>query len=403
VTAFGSSTLRRPAIAACGSTEIGKHPDRTPDELALDALDRALESVRLDPAELEGLFLVPQGYTRAQAPIRPQRVLEQLGLPARALSEVECGGSSSLLAFKAACQEIATGQIDVAAVIGAQAERTLFAEGFDEGDVDRLRLLSSMLGPYVGPYGVLTALPCYALSAQRYMHEFGVAPEQVAELPVRLRRNAALNPRAELRDPLTVDDVLASRIVSPPIHKLEAPPWSDGAACAIVVSERWAHDRGLESVALTGWGEAHDHSNFVAFEAGLTSLPWIGDATDRALARAGRTLEEIDVAEIYGAFAASELITYEAMGLFAPGEAPAAVARGETAVDGRLAVNTSGGRLSLGHPPQATPLLELQEVFEQLKGNAGARQVEGARVALVQAEHGVMNGSAVAILERLDT
>jgi acetyl-CoA acetyltransferase len=399
VSAFGSSTLRRPAIVACGSTEIGKHPGRTPDDLALEALDLALEGARLEPAELEGLFLVPQGYTRAQAPIRPQRVLEQLGLPARALAEVECGGASSLLAFKAACQEIATGQIEAAAVIGAQAERSLFAEGLDEGDVDRLRLLSSMLGPYVGPYGVLTALPCYALSAQRYMHEYDVAPEQVAELPVRLRRNAALNPRAELRDPITVDDVLASRVVSPPIHKLEAPPWSDGAACVIVASERWTRDHGLESAALTGWGEAHDHSNFLAFEAGLTSLPWIGDATERALARAGRTLDEVDVAEVYGAFAASELISYEAMGLFGPGEAPAAVARGETAIDGPLAVNTSGGRLSLGHPPQATPLLELQELFEQLTASAGERQVKGARVALVQAEHGVMNGSAVAILE----
>jgi acetyl-CoA acetyltransferase len=398
VSAFGSSTLRRPVVVGCGSTEIGKHPRRTPDELALEALDRALEGW-LQPAELEGLFLVPQGYTRAQAPIRPQRVLEQLGLQMRALVEIECGGASSLLAFKAACQEIATGQIEVAAVIGAQAERTLFAQALDEGDVDRLRLLASMLGPYVGPYGVLTALPCYALSAQRYMHEHDIAPEQVAELPVRLRRNAALNPRAELRDPLSVQDVLASRVVSPPIHKLEAPPWSDGAACAIVASERWARDRDLAATVLTGWGEAHDHSNFLAFEAGLTSLPWIGEATERALARAGRRLEEVDVAEVYGAFAASELITYEAMGLVGPGEAPAAVARGETAIGGRLPVNTSGGRLSLGHPPQATPLLELQEVFEQLTGSAGDRQVDGARVALVQAEHGVMNGSAVAVLE----
>jgi acetyl-CoA C-acetyltransferase len=398
VSAFGGSSLRRAAVVACGSTEIGKHPGRTPDELALEALDRAL-GAWLDPAELEGLFLVPQGYTRAQAPIRPQRVLEQLGVPARALVEIECGGASSLLAFKAACQEIATGQIELAAVIGAQAERTLFAEGFDEGDLDRLRLLASMLGPYVGPYGVLTALPCYALSAQRYMHEYDVAPEQVAELPVRLRRNAALNPRAELREPLSVDDVLSSRVVSPPIHKLEAPPWSDGAACTIVASERWARERCERAAVLTGWGEAHDHSNFLAFEAGLTSLPWIGEAAERALARAGRRLDDVDVVEVYGAFAASELITYEAIGLFGPGEAPAAVARGETAIGGPLPLNTSGGRLSLGHPPQATPLLELQEVFEQLTESAGERQVEGARVGLVQAEHGVMNGSAVALLE----
>ncbi len=399
MSAFGASPGARPVVVSCGSTAIGRHPGRSPSELGLEALGRALARISLDARELEGLFVVPHGYVRAQAPIRPQRVAEELGLRLRALVEVECGGASSLLAFKAACQEIATGRLEVAAVIGAQAERDLFADGMDEGDVDRIRLLASMVGPYVAPYGVFTAVACYALTAQRYMHEHDVEPAAVAQLPVRLRAHAALNPRAEHRDAITVEDVLASRLVCPPIHKLEAPPWSDGAACAIVASEAWARRRALDAVVLTGWGEAHDRSNFVAFEPGLTNMPWMREAVDEALARAERTLEDVSVAEIYGAFATSELLTYEQMGMFEPGEAPAAVARGETSLGGRLPVNTSGGRLSLGHPPQATPLLELEEVYEQLTGKAGERQVRDASVGLVQAEHGVMNGSVVAILE----
>ena len=395
---FGPRTPR-PVIASWGATRIGKHPDRTPAELGLEALNEALSRIGLLPRELEALFLVPHGYARAQAPIRPQRVAEELGVPLRALVEVECGGASAMLAFKAACQEVATGHVEVAAALGAQAERALFGQSFDEADLDRVRLMAAMFGPFIAPYGVMTAVPCYALSAQRYMHEHDLAPESIAELPVCLRRHAALNPRAELRAPLTVEDVLSSRVVSPPIHKLEAPPWSDGAACVVVASETWARARGLDAVTLTGWGEAHDSSNFVTFEAGLVSYPWVRESTDRALAAAGRSLDDLDVAEVYGAFAPAELITYEAMGLFGPGEAPAAVARGETALGGRLPVNTSGGRLSLGHPPQATPLLELQEVCEQLTDTAGARQVEGATVGLVQAEHGAINGSAVAILE----
>jgi acetyl-CoA acetyltransferase len=398
MSAFGA-LQERPVVVSCGSTTIGRHPGRTPSELGLEALDRALERIRLDVRELEGLLLVPQGYGRAQAPIRPPRVAEDLGLRLRTLVEVECGGASSLLAFKAACQEIATGRLELVAVIGAQAERELFASGMDEGDLDRLRLLASMMGPYVAPYGVFAAVPCYALSAQRYMHEHGIEPDAVAELPVRLRAHAALNPRAEHRAPIEVQDVLASRMVCPPIHLLEAPPWSDGAACAIVASEAWARRHGLEGPALTGWGEAHDSSNFIPFESGLTSLPWMREALEEALARAGRTLDDISVAEIYGAFASSELLTYEQMGIFGPGEAPAAVARGETSLGGRIPVNTSGGRLSLGHPPQATPLLELEEVYEQLTGQAGERQVGDASVGLVQAEHGVMNGSVVALLE----
>jgi len=395
---FGSGTAR-PAIVSWGSTSIGKHPARTPSDLGLEALDRALARAGLVARELEALFLVPHGYARAQAPIRPQRVAEELGVPLRALVEIECGGASAMLAFKAACQEVATGHVEVAAVVGAQSERQLFGVDVDEGDLDRARLMAEMFGPYIAPYGVMTAVPCYALSAQRYMHDHDLAPEQVAELSVRLRRHAALNPRAELREPLTIEDVLSSRVVSPPIHKLEAPPWSDGAACVVVCSEEWARRRKLATVSLTGWGEAHDSSNFVTFEAGLVSFPWVRESTERALAHARRALDDLDVAEVYGAFAPAELITYEAIGLFGPGEAPAAVAAGETALGGRIPINTSGGRLSLGHPPQATPLLELQEVCEQLAGEAGERQVAGAAVGLVQAEHGAMNGSAVAILE----
>ncbi len=399
MSAFGSERAVRCAIVSWGSTTVGRHPGRTPAELGFEALERALARIELPAAELEGLFLVPQGYARAQAPLRPQRVAEELGLSTAALVEVECGGASSLLAFKAACQDVASGQIEVAAVIGAQVERRIYETGMDEGDLDRVYLIASMLGSYVAPYGVLTAVPCYALSAQRYMYEHGVSAEQVAELPVCLRRHAALNPIAEQRDPLTVADVLASRMVSPPVHKLESPPWSDGGACVIVASEAWARGRDLDPVTLTGWGEAHDSSNFVAFEPGLTSFPWVRESTDTALRRAGRRLDDLDVAEIYGAFAASELMTYEAMGLFESGEAPTAVARGETTIGGRIPINTSGGRLSLGHPPQATPLLELQEVCEQLTQGAGERQVQAAAVGLVQAEHGVMNGSAVAVLE----
>ena len=399
MSAFGSERTLRCAVASWGSTTVGRHPGRTPSELGFEALHKALARIDLPPAELEGLFIVPHGYARAQAPLRPSRVTEELGLSTRALVEVECGGASSLLAFKAACQEIATGQIEVAAVIGAQSERRLYEDGMDEGDLDRVYLLASMMGSYVAPYGVLTAVSCYALSAQRYMHEHGVAAEEIAELPVRLRQHAALNPIAEQREPLSVEDVLASRMVCPPVHKLEAPPWSDGGACVIVASEEWARRRGLEPVFLTGWGEAHDSANFVAFEQGLTSFPWVRRSTEIALERAGRHLDDLDIAEIYGAFAASELMTYEAMGFFADGEAPAAVARGETAIGGRIPINTSGGRLSLGHPPQATPLLEMQEVCQQLTGDAGERQVAGAAIGLVQAEHGVMNGSAVAVLE----
>ena len=399
---FGSDRLRRPVVVGFGATAIGRHPQRTANDLGLDALDQALRRAGMAVGEIEGVYLDPQGYTRAQPPIRPQRIAERLGIATRALVEVECGGTSALLAFKAACQDVALGHLDVAAVIGAQCERRAFAGGLDAGDLDRVFLLNAMYGPWLGPYGVLAALPLYALGAQRYMHEHGISPEAIAALPVQLRRNAAHNPRAEQREPITVADVLGSRMVSPPIHKLEAAPWSDGGAAVVVTSAERARDRGLAGAALTGWGERHDAANFLPFGEDLTRYPWIGAATEEALARAGRSREDLNVLEIYGAFAAAEYMTYEAMGLFAPGEAPAAVGRGETAPDGALAINPSGGRIAMGHPPQATPLLEVGEIFDQLLGAAGSRQVREATRGLVQAEHGMMNGAAVAVLERFD-
>jgi acetyl-CoA acetyltransferase len=396
---FGAGGLEAAVIVGFGSTTIGDHSGRTPIGLALEALEQALASAGLREADVEGLFSVPEGYTWAQPPIRMQRIAERLGISTRSLVEVENGGCSSILAFKAACQDIATGHLDVAAVVAAEAERSHIAGGIDAGDLDRLLQLNAMYGPYLAPYGVLAALPCYALAGQRYMHQHSLSPEEVAELPVRLRENAQLNERAELREPLTVADVLASRVVSPPIHKLEAAPWSDGGAAAVVTSLRYARAHGLDGAVLTGWGERHDDRNFVPFGKDLTHYPWIGEATGAALRRAGRSLEDLDLAEIYGAFATAELMTYEAMGIFGRGEAPAAVARGETGRDGSITINPSGGRLSLGHPPQATPLLMLGEVFEHLTGQAGERQVPDASVALVQAEHGMMNGAAVAVLE----
>jgi acetyl-CoA acyltransferase len=399
VSAFGNGRVERPVVVSFGATPIGRHPMRSPTDLGLEALDEALERAALGAREIEGVYLVPEGYTRGQPPIRPQRVAERLGVATRACAEVENGGASAMLAFKAACQDVALGHVQIAAVVGAQAERRMIRDGMDAGDIDRMLVLNAMYGQWLAPYGVIAAMPCYALAAQRYMHDHDLSTAEIAEVAVRLRANATLNPRAELREPITVADVLASRTVCPPIHKLEAAPWSDGGAALIVVAASYARRRGLAGAALTGWGERHDDSNFVPFGKDLTRYPWITAATEEALVRARRGLDDVDVVEVYGAFAPSELMTYEAMGIFEPGEAPAAVARGETAVDGALAINPSGGRLSLGHPPQATPLLMLGEIFDQLTGVAGPRQVRAAGIGLVEAEHGMMNGAAVAVLE----
>lgn len=386
----------KPVIVSTGSVPCGKHPGRLSIDLEVDVIKEACEGARIRPIDLQAIVLVPPGYRLDFAPIRAGRVCERLGCHPRTAVELDIGGMSALYALHVLCMEIESGRVDVGVVAGAQAERTI---QFDPSEIDHFVFMNSMYGPWQGPYGIGGAVPLYAMSAQRYMHEYGVGAEEIAQVPVVLQSHAARNPKAEFRTPITVEDVLSSRMVSPPIHLYEAAPWSDGACAVVVASDGWARERGLEGAAVTGWGEAHSPSHMVIHHHDLTSFPWIGHATREALDRAHRTLDDVQVAEIYGAFAASELMTYEAMGFFGPGEAAKAVAAGRTTFGGDVVLNPSGGRICFGHPPPATPLYEVEEVFLQLTERAGERQVRGARVGLAQGEHGMMNGSAVAVLE----
>jgi benzoylsuccinyl-CoA thiolase BbsB subunit len=388
--------LTRAVVVGTESVPCGKYPDASPLDLEFDCITRACASVGLSPRDLGAVVVVPPGYRRGFAQLRAQRLCERLGCSPSTLAEVEIGGLSSLFAFRVLCAEIEAGRVEVGVVVGAQSERTL---GVDAHEIERFIFLNSSFGQWLGPYGIGGALPCYALSAQRYMHEHGVSAEEVAQVVVTLQSHAASNPRAELRDEITVSDVLSSRVVAPPIHLYEAAPWSDGACAVVVASSSWASSRSLDGAAVTGWGEKHSPGAMIPFGWGLAEFPWIGESTSEALSRAGRTLDDVDVAEVYGAFAASELMTYEAMGFCGPGEAAGWVASGASTYGGDVVVNPSGGRLCLGHPPPATPLYEVEEIFEQLTGKAGSRQVPGASVGLVQAEHGMMNGSGVAVLE----
>lgn len=388
--------MTRAVVCATGSVPSGKYADMLSLELEVQVIKEACANAGIRPRDLDGIVLCPPGYRQGFAPIRAQRVCERLGAWPRSAAEVEVGGLSSLYALRVAVAEVESGRLDVAVVAGAQAERSL---SFTPEELDRLLTMNSTYGPWMGPYGVGPAVPHYAMSMQRYMHEHGVTVEEIAAVCVLLRKHAGPNPKAELREPITVEDVLSSRMVSPPLRFLMAAPWSDGACAVIVASAGWAASRGLPAVAVTGYGERHSPTSFLPYHEDLTSFSWIGDATREALSRANRSLDDVGVAEIYGAFAASELMTYEAMGFFAPGEAAKAVAAGRTTYGGDVVLNPSGGRISFGHPPPATPLYEAEEIWLQLTGRAGERQVPGARVGLVQGEHGMMNGAGVMILE----
>ncbi len=242
-------------------------------------------------------------------------------------------------------------------------------------------------------------IPLYAMSTQRYMHEYGVSAEAIAEVPVILRENASKNPDALYRTPITRDEVLASPMMSPPIHLLECSAFCYGAVAAVLASPEAARETKKSPVWITGIGEAHHPSHFIPQRASITTFESAVKASKACFAEAGRSHADVDVAEVYGVFAATELMIYEDLGFFEKGKAADAVRDGKTRLDGEIPMNPTGGRLSLGHPAGATPLYELAEVVRQLRGEAGERQVRNANVGLIQSEHGMLNGAMVMLLE----
>lgn len=390
----------RVGIIGWSMTRIGEHPGRSYLDLLLEALQGAVAGAGLGFAEIDGLYVCPDDFGAPATPMLATRLPELLGTSVRTLAMVDCGGMTGALAVKSALQDIRAGLAGVAVVAAGSKTARSGLTGEPEVYLDRiLHTQTSLLGPWIFPYVSGGPVPLYAMATQRYMKEYGLAPETIATAAVTLRRNARDNELAQFREPITVSDVLASKIVSPPIHLLECCSMSEGGGAVVLASESAVERLGKEAVWITGMGEWHEPTHFTPARGRVDRFPAIARSAAAAFASAGLEPKDVDVAELYGAFAATELITYEEMGFFPAGTAGAAVEEGRTAAGGRPVINPSGGRLSLGHVPTVTPILETVEIASQLAGRAGPRQVKGARVGVVQAEHGMDNGSMVLVLE----
>lgn len=391
--------MREVAVVGVAMTDVGVFEDSYPFELAVRVIVEAIADSRLEKREIEALFTTPTGYMVDHYKFALQRMAEYLQIPSRVMGEIDCGGSSSLVALRHVALEIAAGRIDAGLVYASHWELTAGQLSERHAEQQHLvRCANAMYGAYDSRFGVLSPMAYYAMCQQRYMLECAVEPKEIAALPVVLRDFASMNPRAMYTKPITVHDVLESRMLCPPIRLLESCPVSHGAAAVVLASKEKARQVRPRPVVITGFGEAHDDANFMPRTGDMSRFPSVERSASEAYAAAGICPGDVDVAEVYGAFAGAELMTYEELGFFGRGEAPVAVAGGRTRIGGDLAVNTSGGRLSLGHAPYATPLFEVFEVVTQLRGDGGDRQVPEANVGLVQAEHGMVNGSLVIVM-----
>jgi acetyl-CoA acetyltransferase len=251
---------------------------------------------------------------------------------------------------------------------------------------------------YEAPYGPIVPISQFALIAQRHMYEFGTTSEQLAQFAVDRRAWAALTDHAFKRDPLTVEDVLASSMVSSPLHRLDCCLVTDGGAAVIVTTRERAEALRKPGIAVLGAAEGMTNRNVTGM-ADLTqsAAAFTGPP---AFKEAGLTPQDMDFAQLYDAFTISGLMILEDLGFCAKGEGGAFLEGGRTAPGGALPVNTAGGGLSYTHPGMLSLFL-LVEAVRQLQGDAGRRQLETADVGVVHGLGGTFSSGATAILARI--
>ena len=375
--------MTRALVAGVGMTPFGKFPDRSLADLGREAVLAALDDAGLQASQVQIAYA---GHARTGRLHGRENGVGQLVLWEAGIRDIPITGvgnfcASGSSAFREAVFAVLTGLYDIALAIGIE-KLSLRAE--------RGRPLTSDGMELEGEFG-FTPPAFFAMAAKAYMAETGATPAMLAQVAVKNRSHAARNPYAQYRSPITIEDVLSSPMIAEPFTRLSCCPTGDGAAAAIVVSEEAARRLGLKrlvrvlATSLTSGG----------YRAG--PLGWFD--IDRRAARAAYEMagvgpQDIDIAEVHDAFTATEIIHYEDLMLCERGEGARMVADGETALGGRVPVSTSGGLLSKGHPLGATGIAQVHEVVSQLRGEAGSRQVAGARTGLTHCVGGFLDGDA---------
>ena len=370
--------MRGVSLIGVGMIPFGKYPDRTLADLGWPAVKAAIADAGIDPRRIEAAYC----GTALGGMMAGQRVLGRIGLTGIPITNVENACSSSSSALRQAVMSVRAGAYDVVLVIGVE-KLTKFGGGTLPLEEEDWEVRQGLVMPAL-----------YAMRAQRYMHDFGLTRTQLAGVSVKNRQSGALNPDAQMRKPVTVEEVLASRPIAEPFTLLQCCPTGDGAAAIIICADSVAAQYRADAVRVV----ASDLTSG-KYTPGFRDMT-IPEITVRgaqeAYEEAGIGPEDIDVAEVHDAFTIAELLYYEAFGFCRRGEAAGLLASGATGLGGAKVVNPSGGLLAKGHPVGATGAAQVVEIVRQLRGECGARQAQGkgggAKVGLTHATGGGISG-----------
>ncbi len=363
---------------------MGVVPHKTALQLHAEASRNALAEAGLSKNDVDGLFTA--GLTTSE-------LGEYLGIAPHYTDGTHVGGASFVIHLGHATAAIAAGLCSVALISHGQSGRSRVG-------APMLPLYGVNQQQFEAPFGLPAPAGAYAMACARHMYQYGTTHEQLAEIAVATRAWAALNPKALMRDRITIDDVLNSRWITWPLHLLDCCLVTDAGGAVVVTSVERARDLRAKPVTVLGYGEHHTHS-LISQMPDLTTGPGVVSGA-RAFQMAGVRPEEIDVAEVYDSFTYTVLMSLEDLGFCAKGEGGAFVSGQRTAPGGSFPLNTQGGGLSYTHPGMFG-VFTIVEAVRQLRGDYGAagqpeRQVKDARLAVVHGTGGVLSATGTAVL-----
>ncbi|MGO8702358.1 MAG: thiolase domain-containing protein [Candidatus Brocadiia bacterium] len=383
--------MRDVAIIGIGMTRFGELWEKSLRDLMVEAGLAAIADAGVDRVDSMYVGCMSSGLFAEQEHLA-SLASDFLGLGPIPATRVESACASGGLAVRSAFIEVASGLSDVVLAIGVEKMTDV------AGDACTAALATAADQDYEAFHGV-TFPGLYAMIARAHMERYGTTGEQLAAVAVKNHANGALNPLAQFRNRITVEDVLDSMMVADPLHILDCSPVTDGAAAAILCPLEMAKKIAKKApVRIAGIGHATD-SLALYRRADLTRLPAVERSGQIALKMAKRTPADIQLAEVHDCFTIAEVCAIEELGFVPRGQGGDAARSGLTARDGRSPVNTSGGLKSKGHPVGATGVAQINEVVTQLRGEAGERQVRNARIGLTQNMGGSGGSSVVHVLE----
>lgn len=351
-------------IVGIATTRFGRHTGTSVESLAAEAIFAALQDADVQWRDIQQLYAahVSQGVAAGQ------RVVKEVGPSGLPVVNVENCSAASSTALREAALAVGCGAFDVVMVCGFEKmKHGLLLNVIPDDDPD------VAMG--------LTVLPMrFSMMGMQHMQDYGTRPEHFAAISVKNHQHAVHNPKAQYPKEVSLDQVMNSRMICDPITVLQCSPTTDGAAAAVVCSESWLHRHG-RSRAVRILGSTLT-SDCLEYSQNRFTLDHVQRAASQLYEKTGMGPADLDVVETHDCFSVAELVAYEALGLCAEGEGGRLIDERATWIGGRIPVNPSGGLLAKGHPLGATGLGQLNELVMQIRGEAGPRQVEGARVGL---------------------